>query len=210
MQCPAKFHHAQMPRGDLIDDPVVEQDDAIGHILFQPVAGELIASALGRDDGRHAFFLEPAEKPSQLGSKDGLIGQAGEKRFKRVQDDALGADGVYRRIETDEQTFEVIVAAFPDFTALKMDVVDHDLFAPNQAGKIETERRNVRLQLRFRLLEGHQDARFTEACRTSNEKLHGKQRLAAPCAAADQCGTPPRQSAIRDFIQTLNARGTPR
>jgi len=47
MQRAAIFHHAQMPRGNLLINPMVEQDDAVGHVFLQPVARQLIASALG-------------------------------------------------------------------------------------------------------------------------------------------------------------------
>src|ERR1022692_1450451 len=65
VQRTAIFHHAQIPRSNLIKDPMVEQDDAVGHVFLQPVARQLFAPALGRDDGGHAFVLEPSEEPAQ-------------------------------------------------------------------------------------------------------------------------------------------------
>ena len=208
MQRAAIFHHAQMPRGNLVIDPMVEQDDAVGHVFLQPVARQLFAPALGGDDGGHAFVLEPAEEPAQLGAQDGFVGQAGEQRFQRVQHHALGADGINRVIEPDEQPFQVILAGLLDFTALDVDVFEHNFFAPDQARQIESERRDVGLQLRVRLLEGHEHARLAELRRAAHEEFRGEQRLAATRAAADQRGPSARQSAAGDFVETLDARGT--
>ncbi len=196
-----------MPRGNLLIDPVVEQDDAVGHVFLQPVARQLFAPALGGDDGGHAFVLEPAEEPAQLGAQDGFVGQAGEQRFQRVQHHALGADGINREVQPDEQPFQVILAGLRDFTALDVDVVEHNLLAPDQARQIKSERRDVGLQLRFRLLEGHEHARLVELHRAAHEEFHGQQRLAAPRAAADQRRPPARQPAAGDFVETLDARG---
>ena len=208
VQRAAIFHHPQMPRGNLVIDPMIEQDDAVGHVFLQPVARQLVAPALGRDDGGHAFVLEPAEEPAQLGAQDGLVGQAGEQRFQRVQHHALGAGGINRVIEPDEQPFQVILAALLDFTALEVDVVDRNFFAPDQARQIKSERRDVGLQLRFRLLEGHEHARLAELHRAAHEEFHGQQRLAATRATAHQRGPPARQSAAGDFVETLDARRT--
>jgi hypothetical protein len=197
-----------MPRGNLIIDPMVEHDDAIGHVFLQPVTRQLIAPALGCDDGGHAFVLEPAEEPAQLRAQNGLIGQAGEQHFQRVQHHALGADGINRVIEPDEQPFQVILVALLGFTALDVDVVNHDFFAPDQARQIKSERRDVGLQLLFRLLEGHEHARLVELRRAAHEEFHSQQRLAAPRAAADERGPPARQPAAGDFIETLDAGGT--
>ena len=78
-------------------DPVVQQDDAVGDVFLQAVAGERALAALAGDDGRDALVLEPAEQPAQLGAQDAGVGQAGEQRLDGVQHDPLGADGVDRR-----------------------------------------------------------------------------------------------------------------
>ena len=80
----AIFHHPQMPRGNLVVDLVVEQYDAVGDVFLQPVAGELLAPALRRDHGGHAFVLEPAEEPAQFGAQDRLVGQARKQGFQRI------------------------------------------------------------------------------------------------------------------------------
>ncbi len=83
VQRAAVFDHPQVPRGDLVVDPVVEQDDAVGHVFLQPVAGELLAAALGRDDGGDALVLEPAEEPAQLGAQNGFVA-AGRRTAPRA------------------------------------------------------------------------------------------------------------------------------
>ena len=74
VQCSAIFHHAQMPGGDLVVDPVVEHDDAVGDIFLQAVAREGLAPALGGDDGGYTLVLEPAEEPAQFAAQNGLVG----------------------------------------------------------------------------------------------------------------------------------------
>jgi hypothetical protein len=58
------------------------------------------------------------------------------------------------------------------------------------------------------LLEGHEHPRLAELHRAAHEEYRGEQRLAATCAAADECGPPARQPAVSDFIETLDAGGT--
>ena len=85
----AVFHDAQAPGGDLLGDAVVEDDHAVGDVLFETVAGELIVAPLAGDDGSDAFLLQPAEQAPQLGPQDRLVGQAGEEHFDGVEHDAL-------------------------------------------------------------------------------------------------------------------------
>ena len=202
------FHHPQVACGDLVMDAMIEQDDAVGHVFLEPVARQLFAPALGRDDGGDAFVLQPAEKPAQLGAQDAFIGQAGEQRFERVQHHAFGADGFDRVIEANEQAFQVILAGLLDFTALDLDAIEYNLLAPDQARQVKAERRNVRFQLRLRLLERHQDPRLAELCRAAHEEFRGQQRLTATRTAADQRGPPARQPATGDFVEPLDARRT--
>ena len=208
MRRAAVFHHPQMPRGNLFIDPMVEHDDTVGHIFLQPMARQVFAPGLGSDERRHAFVFEPAEEPAQLGAQDGLVGQAGEQRFQRVQHHAFGADGINRVTEPDEQPFQVILAGLLDFTALDVNVIEQNFFAPDQARQIKSEQRDVALQLGFRLLEGHENARLAELHRSAHEEFRGQQRLAATRAAAHQRGPPARQPAAGDFVETLDARRT--
>ena len=48
---------------DLVRDPVVERDDAVRDVLFEPVLGDGPVPAFPRDDGRDAPVLEPEEEP---------------------------------------------------------------------------------------------------------------------------------------------------
>ena len=172
------------------------------------MARQLFAPAFGGDDSGHALVLEPAEEPAQFGAQNGFVGQAGKQRFERVQHHALGADGINRVIEADEQSFQVILAGLMNFTAFDVDVFEENFFAPHQARQIKSERRDVGLQLGARLLEGHEHARLAELRCAAREEFRGEQRLAATRAATHQRGPPARQSASGDFVKTLDARGT--
>jgi len=208
VQSAAVFHHAQVPGGNLVSDAVVEQNDAVGHVFRQPVAGQLPLPALSGDDRRHAFVLEPAKESTQLGAQNGLVGQAGEKHLERIEHDALGADGIDRMVEPDEQSLQIIHAARLDLAALDMHVIESDFFAPNQAGKVEPERGDVGDQFRLRFLESEHHARFIEMHRAAHEELGGEQRLTTAGTAAHQRGSSSGPPAAGDFVETLNARGT--
>ena len=74
----AIFHHAQIPRGNLVVKTVLEENDAIRDVFLKPVTGQLVASPLGRDDGGDAFGLEPAKEAAQLGPQDRFVLQPGK------------------------------------------------------------------------------------------------------------------------------------
>lgn len=96
------LHDTEPPGGHLLGDPMIEQNDAIGDIFFQTLAGELPFAALAGDNGGDALVLEPAKQPSQFRTQDRGIGKATEERFNGVQHHALGRDGVDGQPQTDE------------------------------------------------------------------------------------------------------------
>jgi hypothetical protein len=203
----AILHHAQVARGDLIVDPMIEQDDAIGHVLFEAVTGQLLAPRFGGDHCRHALGLEPAEQPAQLGAQDRLVGQAGEERFERVQHHAFGADRVDRVIQPDEESFQVVLAGLLDLAALDVHVLEHELLATHQGRQVESEGRDVALELRVGLFERHEHARLVELRRPTHEKFRSEQRLAAPSAAAHERRPPTRKPATRQLVEAPYAGG---
>ena len=203
----AIFHDPQVPRGDLVLDPMVQQDDAVGNVFLQPVARELFAPALGRDDGGHALVLEPAEQPAQLGAQNRLIGQACEQRLERVQDHALGPYGVDREVEAHEQPLQVVLAGLLYLAAFDIDVFERDFLPPDQSRQIEAEGGDVAFQLGARLLKGHENAGFVELHGAAHEEFHRQERLATARPAADKRGPPARQSAVRYLVKSMNARG---
>ena len=75
---PAILHHAQPARGNLIDDAMIERDDAIRHVFFQTLAGQRLVALFTRDDGgdascpsaiRTAGAVRPAECPYRKGRR---------------------------------------------------------------------------------------------------------------------------------------------
>src|SRR5262245_21580196 len=182
----AVLHDPQMPRGDLIVDPMIEQENAVGDVLLQSVARQGLGAALSRDDRRHALDLQPAEEAAELGAQDRLVAQPGEQRLERIEHDAPGADGVDGMVQPDEEAFEIVLAGFLDLPALDHDVIEKDLPATDQVLKVESERRDVGLDLLFRLLERHKNARLSELPRAVNEELGGEESLAAAGATADE------------------------
>ena len=93
----AVLDDAQPARRDLIVNAVVEEDHRIRDVLLEALAGQRALAALAGDHGGHALVLQPAEEPPQFGAEDPVVGEAGEQRLDRVEDDALGADRLESR-----------------------------------------------------------------------------------------------------------------
>jgi len=73
------FDDPQATGRELVCHPVVEEDDTVGDIFFQALAGERIFSLFTRNDGRHALVFEPSEEAAQFGPKDQGAGQPCKK-----------------------------------------------------------------------------------------------------------------------------------
>lgn len=67
------FDNPQTAGGDLIRHPVIEQDDAIGNVLFELLPGQRTFAAFGCDDGGYALVFEPGEQAAQFRLKAALI-----------------------------------------------------------------------------------------------------------------------------------------
>src|SRR4051812_41737742 len=101
MARPAVLDHAQAPRRDLLVDPVVEEDHAVGYVFLEALAGERVGAALAGDDGGDTSVFQPAEETSQFGTQHTSITEPGEERFDGVEDDAAGASGAQGVVEAD-------------------------------------------------------------------------------------------------------------
>jgi hypothetical protein len=71
--------------------------------------------------------------------------------------------------------------------------------------EIEAERSDVGHQFLTAFLERHEDAGFVVEAGPAEEKLQGEESLAGAGAAADERGTPGRESAARNLIEAGNA-----
>ena len=81
---PAILDDPEPPRGDLVVDSVVEHNDGVGHVLFEPVTGERSLTPLAGDDRGHALVLQPPEEARQLHTQDARIGESREQRLDGV------------------------------------------------------------------------------------------------------------------------------
>jgi hypothetical protein len=66
----AVLDHAQTARRDLLDDPVIQEDDAVGDVFLETVPGQRPVAALPGDHRRDPLVLQPAEQAAQLGAQD--------------------------------------------------------------------------------------------------------------------------------------------
>jgi hypothetical protein len=133
------------------------------------------------------------------------LDKAAEKCLNSIQYDTLGADGLDRMVQTDEQTFKVIVPCLFDFAALNTNEVQSEFLFRNQVIQIETERADVLCQFMSGFFEGHKNTRLSELRRPANQKFHRQKRFAAPGTATNQRRATSRQSSFGDFVQSLDA-----
>ena len=196
----AVFDYPQAAQADLITEPAVEHDDAVAHILLQPLPRQRLGSAFAGDDGGHSLLLEPAKEATDFGAQDRGIGQGGKKRFDGIERHAFGADRVDGMPQPDEDPFQVEFTCLRDLAALEMDVVQDQLLAPDQARQIKSDRGHIVGQFLGVLFERHKDTRLVEVRGAAHQKLHGQQCLATARAATDQRRPPGRQSPVGDRI----------
>ena len=202
----AVFNHPQPPRGDLVLHAVVQQDHAIGDVLFQPVPGQRAVATLAGDDRGHPAVLEPAEQAAQFGAQGVGIRQAGKQRLHGVQHDPFGAGLVDGMAETHEQAFQVVFAGFLDLAAFDADVIDHQLFRGDQSRHVETQRCDVVHQVLSGFLEAEQDTRFAEPGRAVHQERHAQQGLTRTGRATDQGWPAARDAAQQDIVKAGDPR----
>ena len=183
------FDDPQPASRNLLGDPVVEKNDAVGDVFFESVPGQRIVTPFPGDDGGEAAVFEPAEESAQLGPKDGVIWKPGEQRLQGIEHDPLGADGVDRVPEPDEQSIQVVLPAFLDFAALDPHMVEDDLFlCATSRSRSKPRERTFCGQLLGILLEHHEDTGLPELGRAPHDELHREHRLPAPRRSAHQGG----------------------
>ena len=178
----------QAARGDLVLDPVIQADDAVADEFLQAVPGQLVRlGLLAGDDGGDALVLQPAEEPPQLGPQDPLVGQAAENRDSMVSRTTRFApiSSIIEpsRTKRPSRSYSPVSSISLRSTRTKSRA---SFLRRTRPGHVEPEASDVGGQLRFRLLEGHEDPGLAEVPGSADDELHGHERLAAPGAAADQ------------------------
>ena len=109
--------------------------------------------------------------------------------------------------EPDEQPLQVVLAGVLKLAFLDMHVVERQLFPGHQIVQVEAQGGEVFGQLVGLLLEGHEDAGLAELGSPAHQELHGKQRLPAAGAAADQGRPPLGEPAPGYLVQSLDPGG---
>ena len=72
---PARRH---APGRHLIDDAMIEQNDAIRDVFFETVARQRARAPFSRDHAGDAAVLKPAKQAAQFGAQHGFVGQGGK------------------------------------------------------------------------------------------------------------------------------------
>ena len=193
------------PRRNLVLDTMVELNDGIGDVFLETVARQGDLAAFARNDDREPAIAQPAEQPPQLRPEDRLVLQPGKERLDRVQDDALGLDGLDSMIETDEQALEAVLPGLFDLAAVDVDVVDHEAPLLDQPGQVEAKRSHVLGELLGVFFKAHQHARFVVERGAVDEEADAEQGLARAGPAAHQRGATGGQPAVGDLVEAGNA-----
>jgi hypothetical protein len=139
----AVLEHAQAAGYSVVLHAMVEENHAIGDVFFEAVAGQRALAALSGDDGGDSLILEPAEQAPQFGAEYAGVGKAREERFGSVEENALGFDRIDRRVQADEQAFQIVLAGLRDFVFVDIDVIDDQLPGFLKLFEIEAERGDV-------------------------------------------------------------------
>src|ERR1019366_5826902 len=88
----AIFDDSQAPGGYLVDDAVVEKDNAIGNVLFKSLAGNPRVAALGGNYCGDSPVFQPTEKSLKFIAQNRIVGETPEQRFQPIEHDTLCAD----------------------------------------------------------------------------------------------------------------------
>src|ERR1051325_475225 len=124
MRSAAVLDDAHSSGGDLVLYAVIEENNAVCHVLFETVASQCPLTSLAGDDRRHSFFFQPAKQASQLSTNNGFVGQRGEECFERIEDDALRSNRIDRVSEAKKQSLEIVFAGLFDLRPLDEHVVE--------------------------------------------------------------------------------------
>jgi hypothetical protein len=170
----AILHDAQAAGGERLRHPVVQDDDAVGDVLLQPLSRERAVPSLAGDDRRHPPVLEPSEQPPQLRAENGDVRQPAEERLEGVQNDTLGSDRVDRIPQADEEPLEVVLSGLLDLAPLHAHVIERQPALFHQRVEIEAQRADVLRQLLGGLLECEEHPRLIVLGRAAHEELHGE------------------------------------
>jgi hypothetical protein len=138
VQGAAILDHPQAAYRILIFDAVIEEDHAVGDVLFDSVPGKRSFTRFGGNDGGDAFLLQPAEQAAQLGTQNVVVAKTGEQRFDRIQHHTFGPHGLDRALQADKQPFEIVLAGCLDLAALHANIIHEELLTRAQAGKIKS------------------------------------------------------------------------
>ena len=114
---------------------MVENDDAIGDVLFETLTGQRVGAAFAGDDGGDAAFLEPGEQPAQLGAQDPGVAESGKQRFDGIEHDTPRTNRPQRVVQANEEPFEVVLAGLLDFRTLDPNVFERQTLPLDEIGR---------------------------------------------------------------------------
>ena len=124
MKTAAILHDSQAACGKLVVDTVVQQDDAIRNVLFEPVAAEIAVAAFRRNHGGDAALFKPAKQAAHFGAQNSDVGKSREQRLQGIEHNALGSHRLDGMLQANEEAFQVVFASLLDFAALDVNEIE--------------------------------------------------------------------------------------
>jgi hypothetical protein len=202
------LHDPEHAREDLLADAVIQEDHAVGDVLFEALPRQRPLATLRGDDGGDVTVLEPLEEPAQLRPDDGEVLERGEEDLERIEGDPFRFHRIDSVAEPEEQPLEVVFPILLDLERVDLDVVDDELALLDERVQVVTERADVLAQVLGALLQREDDARLAITEDAAHHELDSHERLAASGTARDERGAAAWQPALCDLIETVDAGGT--
>ena len=199
------FHDAHAPREDGFRHPVIEQDDAVGNVFFQAVAGQVPSPRSAVMTAVRLSVLQPPEHAPEFAAQNRFVGEAREQRFHAVEHHPLRADGIDGQGQPDEQSFQVVFAGLLDQAALDEDVVDGQLLCAMSPSTSKPSEATLRASSSAVSSNEMQTPGSSNSVAPRTRNSMPSRVFPQPGAPADQGGPSFRQAAESDLIQTMDA-----
>src|SRR5579884_3910 len=183
---------------------MVQENDAVGDILFEPMSRQCAFAGLSRNDGSHTTLFEPTKQPAQLRSHNRFVREIAEESLDRIEHNSSGSDAGDTVVDADEKRSKIVVAAF-QFPLPKLHVIDGQSLTRNQFLGIAAERSHVLHQLFCVFFEGDAQTWLVVLERSSRQIFHGQNSLSRSGTAANKSIAPGRKTSACDFVETIDS-----
>ena len=196
-----------MPARDGVHEAVLEQNDAVGEVLEEPVTRrvrDVDLLGLRGDDSREAALVKPLVQPEEFEALHPGIVELREEHVDAVEHDAARAQLPRLGGKAREKAREVECSSL-NGRAVETGVEEEEPFLL-KPGKVPAEPAGVLDDLARTFLEGDEDAWLARPPRPLDENLERQDRLPAAGSADDERRSPAGQAAVGQRVETRHER----